>query len=45
VTNAFLNQVNAKQTNAQLTPQQAADLSQQANAIQKAIGCDDIGGI
>ena len=26
--NAFLNQVNAKQTNGQLTPQQAADLNQ-----------------
>jgi len=37
--NAFLNQVNAKQTSGQLTPQQAADLSQQAKAIQQAIGC------
>jgi DNA-binding beta-propeller fold protein YncE len=43
--NAFLNQVNAKQTNGQLTPQQAADLSQQAKAIQQAIGCSKIGGM
>ncbi|HXX97774.1 MAG TPA: hypothetical protein VEL11_11745 [Candidatus Bathyarchaeia archaeon] len=35
---AFLNQVNAKQNNGQLTPQQASDLSQQAKAIQQAIG-------
>jgi hypothetical protein len=42
---AFLNQVNAKQTNGQLTPQQAADLSQQAKAIQQAIGCINIGGM
>jgi hypothetical protein len=41
--NAFLNQVNAKQTNGQLTPQQAADLSQQAKAIQ--IGCSNIGAM
>ena len=41
--NAFLNQVNAKQTNGQLTPQQAADLRQQAIAIQRAIGCSNIG--
>jgi hypothetical protein len=34
-----LNQVNAKQTNRQLTPQQAAELTQQA------IGCSDIGGM
>jgi hypothetical protein len=33
--NAFLNQINAKQSNGQLTPQQAADLSQQAKAIQQ----------
>jgi hypothetical protein len=39
-----LNQVNAKQTNGQLTPQQAADLTQQAKAIQQAIGCSNIGG-
>ena len=43
--NAFLKQVNAKQTNGQLTPQQAADLSQQAKAIQQAIGCSNIGGM
>jgi hypothetical protein len=36
-----LNHVNAKQTNGQLTPQQAADLSQQAKAIQQAIGCSN----
>jgi len=41
---AFLNQVNAKQNNGQLTPQQASDLSQQAKAIQQAIGCSKIGG-
>ncbi|MGB6531379.1 MAG: hypothetical protein WBF33_25000 [Candidatus Nitrosopolaris sp.] len=41
--NAFLNQVNAKQNNGQLTPQQAADLSQQAKAIQHVIGCSNIG--
>jgi hypothetical protein len=43
--NAFLNQVNAKQTNGQLTPEQAADLSQQAKSIQQAIGCSNIGGM
>jgi DNA-binding beta-propeller fold protein YncE len=43
--NAFLNQVNVKQTSGQLTPQQAADLSQQAKAIQQAIGCSNIGGM
>src|SRR5215831_8251953 len=43
--NACLNQVNAKQTNGQLTPQQAADLSQQAKAIQQSIGCGNIGGM
>ena len=43
--NAFLNQVNAKQNNGQLTPQQAADLSQQAKAIQHAIGCRNFGGM
>src|SRR5215469_14650987 len=41
--NAFLNQVNAKQTNGQLTSQQAADLSQQAKAIQQSIGCSNVG--
>jgi hypothetical protein len=43
--NAFLNQVNAKQSNGQLTPQQAAELTQQAKAIQQAIGCSKIGGM
>jgi hypothetical protein len=43
--NAFLNQVNVKQTNGQLTPQQAADLSQQAKSIQQGIGCSNIGGM
>jgi len=43
--NAFLNQVNAKQTDGQLTPQQAADLSQQAKAIQQAIGGSKIRGM
>src|SRR5262249_27468970 len=42
--NAFLNQVNAKHSNGQLTPQQAVDLSQQAKAIQQAIGCSNVGG-
>jgi hypothetical protein len=32
--NTFLNQVNANQTNGQLTPQQGTDLNQQAKAIQ-----------
>jgi hypothetical protein len=40
-----LNQVNAKQTNRQLTPQQATDFTQQANAIQQAIGCSNVGGM
>jgi hypothetical protein len=43
--NTFLIQVNAKQTNGQLTAQQAAYLSQQANAIQLRIGCSNIGGM
>ena len=43
--NAFLNQVNAKQTYGQLTSQQAADLSQQAKAIQQSIGCSNVGGM
>jgi hypothetical protein len=41
--NAFLNQLNAKQNNGQLTPQQAADLTQQAKAIQQSIGCSSVG--
>ena len=41
--NAFLNQVNAKQTYGQLTSQQAADLSQQP--IQQSIGCSNVGGM
>jgi hypothetical protein len=40
-----LNQVNAKQTSGQLTPQQAAELTQQAKAIQQTIGCSNIGGM
>ena len=36
---AFLHQVNAKETNGQLTSQQAADLRQQATAIMYALGC------
>ena len=43
--NTFLNQVNAKQTNGQLTAQQAAELTQQAKAIQQAIGCSNVGGM
>jgi len=43
--NAFLNQVNAKQNNGQLTSQQAAELTQQAKAIQQAIGCSNISGM
>jgi hypothetical protein len=43
--NAFLNQVNAKQINGQLTSQQATDLSQQAKAIQQAIGCSNTSGM
>jgi hypothetical protein len=41
--NAFLNQVNAKQTNEQLTA--SCKFSQQAKAIQQAIGCSNIGGM
>jgi hypothetical protein len=41
--NAFLNQVSAKQTSGQLTPQQASDLRQQAVSIQQSIGCNNIG--
>ncbi len=41
--NAFLNQVSAKLTSGQLTPSQAADLRQQAIAIQRAIGCSSTG--
>jgi hypothetical protein len=37
--NNFLNQVSTKQTNRELTSQQAADLRQQTAAIQSAIGC------
>lgn len=36
---AFLNQVNAKQSNGQLTAAQANQLRQQANAIKAQIGC------
>ena len=37
--NAFLNQVDAKLANGQLTSQQAADLRQQATALQHVLGC------
>ena len=37
--NAFLNQVKAKENNGQLTSQQAADLRQQATAIETSLGC------
>ncbi len=37
--NAFLNQVKAKENNGQLTSQQAADLRQQATAIESSLGC------
>jgi len=43
--NAFLNQVNAKQNSGQLTSQQAAELTQQAKAIQQGIGCSNISGL
>jgi YVTN family beta-propeller protein len=36
---AFLDQVNEKEGNGQLTPQQAAELRQQTTAIQNEIGC------
>ena len=36
---AFLNQVKAKENNGQLTSQQAADLRQQATAIETSLGC------
>ena len=41
--NTFLNQVNTKQTNGQLTLQRAADLTRQAKAIQQSIGCSSVG--
>lgn len=37
--NAFINQVNAKEANGQLTAAQAAQLSQLANAIKASLGC------
>ena len=37
--NVFLNQVNAKEGNGQLTSQQATDLRQQAIAIENSLGC------
>jgi predicted amino acid racemase len=37
--NAFLDQVNQKQTGEQLTSGQAADLRQQATAIETSLGC------
>ena len=36
---AFLNQVDQKEINGQLTPMQSADLRQQATAIKTALGC------
>jgi hypothetical protein len=36
---SFLSQVDAKAANGQLTPQQAADLRQQATAIETSLGC------
>jgi hypothetical protein len=36
---AFLDQVNEKRSSGQLTSAQAAELRQQATAIQKQIGC------
>jgi hypothetical protein len=36
---SFLSQVDAKEANGQLTSQQAADLRQQATAIESSIGC------
>jgi DNA-binding beta-propeller fold protein YncE len=43
--NAFLNQVSAKQTSGQLTPQQGTNLTQQAVSIQRAIGCTNVGSM
>ena len=45
--NAFLHQVDAKETNGQLTSQQAANLRQQALSIQNVLGCSSssAGGI
>jgi hypothetical protein len=40
--NAFLNQVNAKETSGQLTTLQGTDLTQQAVSIQRAIGCTNL---
>ena len=37
--NAFLHQVDAKEANRQLTSQQAADLRQQAIAVESSLGC------
>ena len=37
--NAFLNQVAPKEANGQLTSAQAAELRQQATAIQNSLGC------
>jgi hypothetical protein len=36
---AFLDQINAKEVNGQLTSQQATELRQLATVIQKEIGC------
>ena len=37
--NSFLEQVNSKEANKELTSQQASDLRQQATAIQDSLGC------
>jgi hypothetical protein len=36
---SFISQVNAKEANGQLTSQQAADLRQQATAVETSLGC------
>ena len=36
---AFINQINAKAQNGQLTPAQATQLLQAANAIKASLGC------
>jgi hypothetical protein len=41
--NSFLDQVNSKETNGQLTSQQAANLRQQALSIQHTLGCSSAG--
>ncbi len=41
--NSFLHQVDSKETNGQLTSQQAANLRQQAISIQHSLGCSSAG--